>query len=598
MCGFIAAISRIGAPDDGALRQGLARMARRGPDAEGVWQEGPAMLGHRRLAILDLDARSAQPFHSACGRYVIAFNGEIYNFAALRAQLQAQGVGFRTTSDTEVLVELFKAEGEAILPRLHGMFAFVIWDRVRQRAFVARDPYGIKPLYWSAGPQGVLLGSQVKALMATGLVPREPDVHAQAGFWMLGSVAEPRTWYRAVQAVPAGGCLWVEQGKVQGLRCWHDVGEAWRSAAQAGATMAEDDLRRRVRAALRESAARHLVADVPVGVFLSGGIDSTALAALMAESGARDVQGVTLAYAEFAGRHEDEAPVAAAVARHYGITHHVRQVTRAEFEADLPRILDAMDQPSIDGVNTWYASKAVAERGLKVVVSGVGGDELFQGYSSFRTLPRLQQTWSAIARWPGAMALGRAGAALQARRTHNPRWRHAADWAITIAGAWWLQRSVAAPEELPALMGVEAARQALHDFSAETRVAEQCGPLATDSALALAQMESMAYLRNQLLRDSDWASMDHSVELRTPLVDAHLLEQLAPCLAQFGEFPGKTLLAQAPGNPLPAIVTERRKTGFGIPVQQWLGGASAPPGPRLSGWARWMRRVVDHYDGT
>jgi asparagine synthase (glutamine-hydrolysing) len=397
--------------------------------------------------------------------------------------------------------------------------------------------------------------------------------------------------------VPAGGCLWVDQGRVSGPRRWHDVGDAWRRAAQAPALPAEE-LRHRAREALLDSAARHLVADVPVGVFLSGGIDSTALAALMAEAGATDVQGVTLAYQEFAGRHEDEAPVAAEVARHYGITHHVRQVTRAEFEADLPRILDAIDQPSVDGVNTWYASKAVAERGLKVVVSGVGGDELFHGYSSFRTLPRLQQRWSAATRWPGAMALGRAGAELQAWRSGNPRWRHAPSWAGTMAGAWWLQRSLAAPEELPALMGADAAAQALRGFSPQAWVAEHCGPLAADPVLALAQVESMAYLRNQLLRDSDWASMDHSVELRTPLVDAHLLERLAPCLAQFGQFPGKSLLSQAPRSPLPPAVTNRRKTGFGIPVQQWLSDGPPAPGPRLSGWAAWMRRVVAQYDAA
>lgn len=597
MCGFIAAINGVATPLTPPLRRGLARMTRRGPDAEGLWAEGPALLGHRRLAIVDLDARSAQPFHSACGRYVIAFNGEIYNFVALRAQLQAQGVSFRTTSDTEVLMELFKAEGEAMLPRLHGMFAFVVWDRLAQRAFAARDPYGIKPLYWSESSQGVLLASQVKALIATGLVPRAPDLHAQAAFWMLGSVPEPHTWYRAVQAVPAGGCLWVERGRVTRVRRWHDVGDAWRRAAQAPPLPA-DELRARARAALRDSAARHLVADVPVGVFLSGGIDSTALAALMAEAGAHAVQGFTLAYQEFAGRHEDEAPVAAAVARHYGITHHVRQVTRAEFQADLPRILDAIDQPSVDGVNTWYASKAVAERGLKVVVSGVGGDELFWGYPSFQTLPRLQHRWSVATRWPGAMTLGRAGGALQAWRSGNTRWRHAPQWARTMAGAWWLQRSIAAPDELPALMGADAAAEALRGFSPEAWVAERCGTLSSSPTLALGQMESMGYLRNQLLRDSDWASMDHSVELRTPLVDAHLLEQLVPCLAQFGQFPGKALLAQAPSSPLPPAVTQRRKTGFGIPVQQWLADGTSTTGPRLSGWASWMRQVVAHYEAA
>ena len=192
-------------------------------------------------------------------------------------------------------------------------------------------------------------------------------------------------------------------GGSRGARCWQDIGEAWRSVAPA--QMRDAEVREGVRRALRESVARHLVADVPVGVFLSGGIDSGALAGLMVEAGAQALEGVTLAYDEFAGRPEDEAPIAARIAAHYGIRHHVRRVTRAEFQGDLPLILGAMDQPSIDGVNTWYASKAVAERGLKVVVSGVGGDELFQGYSSFRHLPGLVSARRAMNRIPGAVPL-------------------------------------------------------------------------------------------------------------------------------------------------------------------------------------------------
>lgn len=598
MCGFIAALSSARATvQEAALRAGLSQMARRGPDAEGVWQDEGVFLGHRRLAILDLDPRSSQPFHSSCGRYVVVFNGEIYNFESLKQALLVRGVKFRTTSDTEVLVELFKAEGEDMLPKLHGMFAFVIWDRQTRRAFAARDAYGIKPLYLAKVPGGVLLASQVKALMATGLVSRSPDLKGQAGFWMLGSVPEPHTWFSDVTAIPAGGCVRIENGRAGASRRWLDIADAWRAAAQRPQPNDLAALQTRVRTALLESAGRHLVSDVPVGVFLSGGIDSSAMAALMAESGARDVQGITLAYDEFAGRHEDEAPVAAQVAAHYGIQHHIRRITREEFVADKPRILSAMDQPSVDGVNTWYASKAVAERGLKVVVSGVGGDELFLGYETFKTLPRLHARWRAFAGVPGAVPLARAAGAVQARRTANNRWRHAADWARTMGGTWWLRRSMATPEELPALMGKELAQEALGQFEADAWVREMTGPLASDPTLALAQMESMGYLRNQLLRDSDWASMDHSVELRTPLVDSHLLNQLAPDLATFKQFPGKQLLAQGPKLPLPSSIAQRKKTGFGIPVQQWLKGRrpEASGGPELSGWASWMRQIVEAY---
>ncbi|HET9049267.1 MAG TPA: asparagine synthase (glutamine-hydrolyzing) [Chiayiivirga sp.] len=582
MCGLIAALFTTPLPET-ALRAGLTHMRARGPDGGGVWQDGGAWLGHRRLAILDLDPRAAQPMHSACGRYVVAFNGEIYNFRALRSELEAAGASFRTESDTEVLLELFARHGEVMLPKLHGMFAFVIWDRHAQRGFVARDPYGIKPLYVAKVEGGVMLASQVKALMATGLVSHAADVEGQAGYWLLGSVPEPRTWYRDVHAISAGHYAWIEHNAISKATCWHDIGTAWRNTSTQA--LPEEEVRASVRDALHESVARHLVADVPVGVFLSGGIDSGALAGMMAEAGARDLVGVTLAYDEFAGRHDDEAPVAAQIASHYGIRHHVRRVTRDEFRADLPRILDAMDQPSIDGINTWYASKAVAELGLKVVVSGVGGDELFQGYESFAQLPRLVARWRALSRIPGAPLMARLAGQTQARRSGNARWRHAADWARSLEGAWWLRRSVHAPEDLPTLMGLEAAHEVVRDFDAVAWVREMTGPLPVDPRLALGQLESMTYLRNQLLRDSDWASMDHSVELRTPLVDAFLLQQLQPLLGNFHRFPNKRLLAQAPRKPLPEAIIARRKTGFGIPVARWLAEAGVGGGSGSRGWA-------------
>jgi asparagine synthase (glutamine-hydrolysing) len=587
MCGFIAAFGE-GKEllDSAALRRALERMRRRGPDDEGAWQGAGVVLGHRRLSILDLDRRAAQPMQSICGRYVIVFNGEIYNFRALRRDLESRGVVFRTTSDTEVILALFAADGEAMLPKLHGMFALAIWDCIARRAFIARDPYGIKPLYVTEAPDTVMVASQVRALLATGGVSRDPDPRGQAGFWMLGSVPEPHTWFRNIRALPAGHCAWIEEGRLGPTRCWHDIGDAWRGADQRVAAV--EDVAQRVQASLRESVGRHLVADVPVGVFLSGGIDSGAAAGLMVEAGARELEGVTIAHVEFAGRHEDEAPVAAGLAAHYGIRHSVRRVTRDEFLTDLPHILGAMDQPSIDGVNTWYASKAAAERGLKVVVSGVGGDELFQGYSSFRTLPRLLSLRCWLRPVPGAASLMAAAGRVQARRSGNRRWRHLAEWSENIEGLWWLRRSVCAPEELAVFMGEEMAREALAGFDATARVREMAGPVPEDSKLAIGQIESMTYLRNQLLRDSDWASMDHSVELRTPLVDAYLLGQVRALLPQFAKFPNKALLANSPARALPRNVVERTKTGFGIPIGRWL--------QDQSGSRSWPKELVAAYE--
>jgi asparagine synthase (glutamine-hydrolysing) len=590
MCGIAGAFAP-GAdidPLDRAVGRMCARMRARGPDGDGSWRDAGAgiVLGHRRLAILDLDARANQPMQSADGRYVIVFNGEIYNFRALRDALD--GVAWRTESDTEVLLETFAREGVGFLQRLRGMFALALWDRVERRLLLARDPYGIKPLYLARTAGGWLFASQVKALLASTLVARAPDPAGQAGFWLLGSVPEPRTWFRDIAAVPAGHYQWVDARGAQAPVAFWDVGAAWREAPARAAT-APDALPTRVASALRDSVRAHLVSDVPVGVFLSGGIDSSSLAALMRECGAPGLQGVTLRFREYAGRADDEAPLAAQVAARHGIVHHVRDVDRAEFVADWPRILDAMDQPSVDGVNTWYASKAAAEVGLKVVVSGVGGDELFQGYRSFGELPALLHARRLAGQLPGGAALLGAAGAWQARRSGNARWRRLAELSGSLEGAWYLRRGLAAPEQLARLLALSGASLPPDGAGADdgagqgaaidprALVAAIAGPLAGDARLAVGQLESLGYLRNQLLRDSDWASMDHSVELRTPLVDAWLLRELAPDFAHFRAFPGKRLLAGAPATPLPAALAGRPKTGFSTPVSSWLDGVTGAP---------------------
>jgi asparagine synthase (glutamine-hydrolysing) len=593
MCGVIAGISAGHTKfevDD--IAPALARMALRGPDAEGVWYDNAAVLGHRRLAILDLDPRSHQPMVSGCGRYVISYNGEIYNFRQLRDDLKNRGTHLRTLSDTEVVLELFALEGAAALKRLRGMFAFIVWDRIAKRGFIARDPYGIKPLYYANTGRGLLVGSQVKALLATGLVAREPDAWGQAGFWLLGSVPEPHTWFKNICALPAGHFAWIQDGRVeQPIRFW-DIATAWREAPRNAQTL--DDVQERIQGALRRSVSAHLVSDVPVGIFLSGGIDSGALAGLISDDKRTDISAVTIAFSEYRGSQQDESPAAAQIAAHYGITHDVRIVTKEEFYTDLPRVLNAMDQPSIDGINTWYASKAVAERGLKVVISGIGGDELFLGYSSFRQVPALVRLWKIVSRLHLASTFNPVFA-FKAFMSGNSRWRYVPRWAGSIGGSWWLRRGLFSPDELPDLMGKEMAFPVLNSFDPSLCVEKSSGPLSDEAILAIGQVESTNYLRHQLLRDSDWASMDHSVELRTPLVDAWLLQEVSPYLSQFRDFPQKALLADAPSKALPKMVVERKKSGFGIPIGAWLKDKNTRQRESLSA-REWSRRVVAAYN--
>jgi asparagine synthase (glutamine-hydrolysing) len=562
-------------------------MRMRGPDASGFWSSSAnrITLAHRRLAVLDLDSRADQPMVSGDGRYVIVFNGEIYNFRELRNELAEEGARFITHSDTEVLLELYARDREHMLAKLRGMFAFAIWDNVSKSLFFARDPYGIKPLYLGRAARGWLFASQVKALLASRMISKEPNPLGQAGFWLLGSVPEPHTWFRNISALPAGSwCSISAVGKLSGPHMYFDIGDCWRNAPARRLPLAESQ--EIVRSLTLDSVRNHLVADVPIGVFLSGGIDSGSLAGLMADAGASSIKGITIAFEEFANTPQDESPVAARIARQFGIEHHVRTISRSEFDADLSRILTAMDQPSIDGINTWFASKAVAELGLKVVISGVGGDELFCGYSSFRQLPRLVSRWNFASNIPGFAAVVNRLMGVLAARSGNPRWRWLPRQAVNLYGAYWLQRGLFSPDQLSTLMGCYPTAGWTEAADPQSLLRSMVGDLPEDSVAAIGQLESMAYLRNQLLRDSDWASMDHGIELRTPLVDAALLKGMMPMLRGFVQNPGKTLLANAPRTPLSREIVGRQKTGFGIPVERWMGVGNDKANRGSRGWAR------------
>jgi asparagine synthase (glutamine-hydrolysing) len=588
MCGFIACFTS--EPISHCIAErALEQLAPRGPDDKGEWREDGIFLGHRRLAIIDLDSSATQPMVSLCGRYVIVFNGEIYNYKEIRNSLIERGVSFKTKSDTEVILNLFSLEGENMLNKLNGMFAFAIWDNKNKEAFIARDPYGIKPLYIANTSKGVIVASQVKTILTTDLVTRNPDLIGQANFWMLGYVPEPHTWFKDIQVLKSGHFVKIKENRIVEYKKWLDIGDAWRTFSDMQ-KINSVDLYSRVKNSISESVSRHLVADVPIGVFLSGGIDSGVLAGMMAESVSNKILGITITYDEYNGRFEDEAPIAAKVAEYYGIEHHIRRVTKDEFLNDLPRIIESMDQPSIDGVNTWYVCKAASEIGLKVVISGVGGDELFFGYASFNQLPKLVSYWSKFSKLPGFMFVAHKLANYQMNKTGKRRWAHAPDMLQSIPGAWWLRRGLNAYDDLQNFMSKEQINELGKNFNVEEWVYSMTGNLSQDSMLGLAQIESMAYLRNQLLRDSDWASMAHSIELRTPLVDAKLLFDLAPYLALMKSYKGKILLANAPEKPLPEFVTKRSKTGFGIPLQSWLGEESSTG--LSTDFRQWANKVV------
>ena len=573
VAGIYAYGSAAGAVDDDELCRIRDRMAARGPDGLGVWHspDGRVALAHRRLSIIDLSERAAQPMRSANGTFAVTFNGEIYNYPALRAELEAEGFSFRTQSDTEVLLHLYAARGAAMVNDLRGMFAFAIWDSQRRGLLLARDPYGIKPLYYAHGNGTLRFASQVKALLVGGRISRDPDPAGWVGFHLFGSIPEPFTTYRDIRAIPAGTTVWVDASGVGAPVQYFRLSETYCRAEDNGLQRPPSQHHDRLRTALLGSVRHHMVADVPVGIFLSAGRNSGALLGLMRDVGQQRIEAVTLAYEEYRNTTDDEAPLAAKCAAYYASEHTIRVVTESEFRDDLPRIFEAMDQPTIDGINTWFISKAASERGLKAAISGLGGDEIFGGYPSFRDIPR----WVRLLALPSRVPLLRDAfrqfaAASGLANILSPKVEGLVEYGGTYAGAYFLRRGLFMPWELTSIMDKGLVIEGLRRLQPVRHVAEALQPEPRTSFAKVASLEASLYLRNQLLRDTDWASMAHSLEVRVPFVDVRLLQAVAPVTIALRNGAGKRCLANSPSSPLPAEIADRPRTGFTTPVNAWL----------------------------
>ena len=517
----------------------------------------------------------------------VVFNGEIYNHVELRRGLEVRGHKFRSSSDTEVLLRLYIEHGDAFVSRLRGMFAFAIWDERAGGLLLGRDPYGIKPLYVADDGRSVQAASQVRALLAMGGVDTSLEPAGHVGFFLWGSVPEPYTLYRGVRAFPPGHTQWFRSSGAGPARAFSTVPDILRAAEAAKPATVPDGA---VREALVDTVRAHLVADVEVGVFLSAGRDSSTLAALATEVGGR-LRSVTLGFDEYSGTDDDEVPLAETAAQHYQTDHRTVRVGRQEFAGLADTFFSSMDQPTIDGLNTYLVSRAAAEAGLKVVLSGLGGDELFGGYPSFSEVPRLART---LGRIPGHRTLGRGVRTVAAPalgRITSPKAAGLLEYGGTVAGAYLLRRALFMPYELAGVLGQDLAYAGLEALDPLGALDEFANGLESDR-LRVTALESCQYMRSQLLRDSDWASMAHSLELRVPFVDVELLRRLAPLVAAQPGDVTKATLALSARPPLPPAIADRAKTGFTTPVRDWLTQTmeDAPSDRGLRGWARVVYR--------
>ncbi|MES3001676.1 MAG: asparagine synthase (glutamine-hydrolyzing) [Pseudomonadota bacterium] len=575
-----------GGIDRAELRAVRDHMSARGPDGSGEWfsHDNRVGLGHRRLAIIDLSDAGAQPMASADGKLVISFNGEIYNYRELRQQLQAMGRVFRSESDTEVLLQLYEEYGCAMLSRLRGMFALALWDGRKQRMLLARDAFGIKPLYYANDGKTLRAASQVKALLHAD-VDRRPEPAGHAGFFLWGSVPSPWTLYRGIRGLEPGHFMWASEEGVGTPQPFCLITDLLARAAAQPARGTRGEACEHIAAALGACVKAHMVSDVPVGVFLSAGLDSTMLASLASGQ----LRTLTLAFSEFAGTADDEVPLAEKVAAQLKSRHSTVLTDRKDFEAERASLMNSMDQPTIDGVNSWFVTRAAAAQGIKVALSGLGGDELFGSYPSFREVPQLARLAGPLASIPGLGLAARWISEPVLKRFTSPKYAGLLEYGANLGQAYLLRRSLNMPWELPRLMDADMARQGLHDLQTLSRLSGTFSPIrgSARDRLSVSALEMNWYMRNQLLVDADWASMAHSLEVRVPFADVPLLEAVAPWIAAFPDL-SKSEVARATAPRLPAQLLEKPKTGFLVPTSSWLMASDGRKVPRrgLRAWAR------------
>ena len=568
MCGITGVVSPQSAPEarEAAVTRMIDAQRQRGPDDRGIRSQDDATLGMCRLAIID-PTNGHQPMVSPDGRFTLVFNGAIYNYRELQAELRPRGWDFKTNCDTEVLLAAFALEGPACLGRLRGMFAFAVWDAREKKLFAARDPLGIKPLYYARlRDGGVVFASELNALLASGLVAREIDPLSAGEYLAWFSVPAPRTIYRGISNLPPGHALTAGNSRVR-TEPW------WRlPAPRAPGRIARNyaDFVYGLRHQLEDSIRAHRVADVPVGAFLSGGLDSTTIVGLMARSGATKIKTFSLIFGESGFSEQASARLAAQA---FGTEHHEDLLTGARVAGDLPRLLASFDQPTGDGINTYYASQMARQGGVTVALSGLGGDELFGGYPSFRDLPRLRRLLPLWGKLPKKL---RVRVIDLLRRRPGTRPRKLADFlahARDLHELASLQRRVLPETVRLSLLSPEARDQArrlgpnhpmLEDFAFEL--------IGADPFQIISAWETRTYMADVLLRDSDVFSMAHSLELRVPFVDRVLLEWLWPQPAHFKYDPHNTkrALADATSDIVPAAIRNRRKQGFSLPFEHWM----------------------------
>ena len=576
MCGIFGIIARNARIPEGVLERGTQSLSHRGPDDSGTillreFAPDPVEigLGNRRLAIVDLSPLGHQPMHDAETGNWIVYNGEIYNFRDIRDELQKAGTNFVSHTDTEVLLKAYAQWGKACLTKFRGMFAFALWDAQRHCLFIARDPMGIKPLYYAQAGSYFVFASEVRTLLGTGLLEPCIDPAGLINYLTFGSVYDPLTLVEGVHSLPPGHVLTWESGVLRQSSYWDLVDGPGDTERLSSTSFAEngEQAGERLQPILEEAVCLQLVSDVPVGVFLSGGIDSSALVSILSRSG------VTPSTFSIVFREADFSEVehSRAIATKFRTNHHEINVSQWDVLAAIPDALGAMDLPTMDGINTFFVSRETRRAGVKVALSGLGGDEVFAGYSSFRTVPRMErftQIWKHLP----SMVRGPIASAFDALSPTNDQNRKLASLARDngrVLHPYFLSRMLFTPNQQDLLFRKATASAAAIAVASQRDHLQRSLPL--DAVNRVSYLESRCYMLNTLLRDADFMSMSQGLEVRVPLIDHHLAKAVLalPGAWKLNGTP-KRLLVDALARSLPDEIVHRPKRGFTLPFEQWM----------------------------
>lgn len=574
MCGIFGYVTD--KPERGGrerLETAIQALRHRGPDDAWMLEiAGHGLtcgMAHTRLAIIDLSPNGRQPMTTPDGRYTIVYNGEVYNFPELRKELEAAGVQFRGSCDTEVILEAYARWGMQVVRRFRGMFAFGIWDRETQKLVLARDHMGIKPLYFASGPGYFAFASEIRALLRTGFSAKTISRRAVASYLATGSVSEPDTIVSDIAPLPPGTILEYERGSVR-------TTTYWTVPVEPSVTTTSKDAVDGVRSILFDAIRMRLIADVPLGVFLSSGIDSTTIAFCAARASKQPIRTFTVTFEE---EEFSEGRIAAETARRIGSDHCEVRLAGRDTLSGIDDFIKSLDQPSHDGFNTYIVSKAARDAGLSVALSGLGGDEVFAGYDGFGRFGLAL----ALGRWTNRFSplMNKATAAISKIGSVPHRIQkfvNLLQGGGSPGKTYATMRSMFGIEQISQLVRPEFAEDApFLPVTIPPKFAALVERGAIEPANAYSALEISNYLRDTLLRDADVMSMRHALEVRVPLVDHVLVDHVMrlPASIKLDSTVNKPLLTKAVGD-LPENVLHKPKMGFCLPFGDWLRGPLRP----------------------